>query len=565
GGVTVTLTGSFGDGAAEVLINTVTGLIITPDLYTPDRIEFTAPEGADTMELSLAVDGTSAPYMTTTVVAGEVIYTQRATTALAFYNPSVTSVYGCIDDGSVTRDCSTTGGEILTVTGENFGDGSGTVSVDVGGIPCDNVTLMSHQEIQCNCASASGGWDLPLTVTVGGRSGSLNGAVSFTGPVVDDFSSITDADPLGGETLTLTGMNFTDLAVVTYGPTGTEFQCLVAFQDFNLIQCFLSRGLGGPYQVHVRIADIEARPTTSTITYATPSIIDKTLRLSEEDTGDATLVLTELPARVWFDATGIPGGMLDYVDIFYTDGTQEQECVDAVLTEDASGQQIGCKVWTNLSTDDIPMGPSHLELRLPGVVVDGTDLLFFPASCPTLDSISGCMDSGATTEDCPTMGGVTLTITGSGFTPSTVVLVDGATAPSVFVSATVLTFTLPEGVGPAMVQVRQDGCEAPPLGFSYAAPAVTGVEGCPGSLEGPTYDCPKEGGTMIYIDGMNFGASGASVLVGGRPCTGVTHDFMNPHNRLSCLLPAGSGVDVPVTVINGFISSPSGTLSYQTP
>lgn len=48
-------------------------------------------------------------------------------------------------------------------------------------------------------------------------------------------------------------------------------------------------------------------------------------------------------------------------------------------------------------------------------VVLSEDRVNFPASLPTITRVSGCNDEGAMTKDCPTRGGVMLTIEGSNF------------------------------------------------------------------------------------------------------------------------------------------------------
>lgn len=50
---------------------------------------------------------------------------------------------------------------------------------------------------------------------------------------------------------------------------------------------------------------------------------------------------------------------------------------------------------------------------------------------------------------------------------------------------------------------------------SYSPPVITSVSGCSSTaLAKKTADCDRLGGTTITIQGSNFGAAGATVLIG---------------------------------------------------
>ncbi len=569
GGVTWTLVGSFGDGSGATLEDLADALQLTPVSYAPDQVVLTTPPGALDREITFtASGGTPVPYLEPTVVSGQRAFLQRATVPLGYLAPTVTAVSGCTVDGNVTRDCDFNGGLTLVVSGTDFGDDPAAITVDVDGTACTVTDLIQpHQELTCLLdARPTGGWDLPLTVTVGGRSGTLSGAVSFSGPVVDDFVDVVGASPAGGQSLTLTGTGFGGGSVaVTYGPTGVEFSCAVTSVTDTEIQCILDAGIGMGYPVHVQVGQQQARPTTSTISYAQPSLVAGSLRDADLGTGSATLSLTALPTRVWFDVDDV-GPDLSLLTVIYTDGTGEQECLDPVLSTASGTLSLGCVVWTNLSTDDVPLGPSTFEIRVPGGASDpGPDTLDYPSACPTLTGLSGCVDAAPTTGECTTEGGVTITAQGTGLTAATEVLVDGMAAAGYPVSATAWAFTLPPGVGTAQVTLREHGCSSAPLTLGYAAPAVTRVEGCPEQYGDTTNDCPTGGNIIIYVSGENFGPSGAAILVGGLPCTNVYAPTGDPHHRLACTLGPGTGVDLPVVVINGRVSTQTGTLSYAVP
>ena len=75
-------------------------------------------------------------------------------------------------------------------------------------------------------------------------------------------------------------------------------------------------------------------------------------------------------------------------------------------------------------------------------------------------------------------------------------------------------------------------------------------------------DCPNQASNAtLAVNGINFGANGAVMLVGGLPCALTVFT----HTSLACSLPYGHGVDIPVVVVQsgGSVSSDSASLSFQ--
>jgi len=135
--------------------------------------------------------------------------------------------------------------------------------------------------------------------------------------------------------------------------------------------------------------------------------------------------------------------------------------------------------------------------------------------------------------------------------------------------------TLPAGVGETRAVVaRVCGLLSEEVwSVGYGAPAIQMLEGClqaapSGSARGATpahlTDCPREAGASITLRGENFGASKASVLVGGDDCVDVTHDANQPHNVIVCRLPGGAAEMQPILLFqNGGSRSPRALVSYQ--
>ncbi len=68
-------------------------------------------------------------------------------------------------------------------------------------------------------------------------------------------------------------------------------------------------------------------------------------------------------------------------------------------------------------------------------------------------------------------------------------------------------------------------------------------------------DCPRRTGTTLTLEGMNFGAAGAVVLVGSSLCLPAHQDVRRPHRLVTCILPDATGLQLPVLLLQGL--SPS--------
>jgi 6-phosphogluconolactonase (cycloisomerase 2 family) len=129
-------------------------------------------------------------------------------------------------------------------------------------------------------------------------------------------------------------------------------------------------------------------------------------------------------------------------------------------------------------------------------------------------------------------GGAILTLTGTGFTPTTQAFLGGEACTILSVDAGVLTCMAPVwSFGPGIVDVRvEDGDRSSTLyaAFEYivAGPMATVTQ------VSPTFG-PVGGGAIITISGYDFDP-GATVTIGGRPCA---VQAVSP-SSIECLTPA---------------------------
>ncbi|MCM2277910.1 MAG: IPT/TIG domain-containing protein [Oligoflexia bacterium] len=170
-----------------------------------------------------------------------------------------------------------------------------------------------------------------------------------------------------------------------------------------------------------------------------------------------------------------------------------------------------------------------------------------PAAAPVVSAVTPV--SG------PKNGGTTITLSGTGFSSGIAVSVGGSDCTGVMVSSagTLSCVTPAHGAGVVDITVTNpDGQTGSLAGaFTYndvvlATPTIGSVS--PGS--GTT-----AGGTALTVDGANFEA-GATVILGGASCTGVT---VVSATRITCTTPAHAAGAVDVRVAN--VSGQSGTLA----
>ncbi|MDO8834884.1 MAG: IPT/TIG domain-containing protein [Vicinamibacterales bacterium] len=158
-----------------------------------------------------------------------------------------------------------------------------------------------------------------------------------------------------------------------------------------------------------------------------------------------------------------------------------------------------------------------------------------------------------------TLGGTTVTITGTNFTGTLTVTLGGAAATDVRVSGTTsLTAVTPAHAAGSVdvVVAASTGTATLTAGFAYVTPpgpTVSAVAPVSGSTAG---------GTTLTITGMNF-ASGATVTVGGVAATGVEFVSATSVRAVTGAAPAGAA-DVVVRVGNQAGILPGG-FTYVTP
>ncbi len=174
---------------------------------------------------------------------------------------------------------------------------------------------------------------------------------------------------------------------------------------------------------------------------------------------------------------------------------------------------------------------------------------------PIITKITGCArDVGSTTTDCPTEGGITITLHGTSFTSPPTVFVGGNDCgnATVFDSGTKCSCRLPigTGIGLGVSIAVQDAASIPYNLLSYAVPTVTSVQSDECTQSGSSVMlCPRAGNFTLTVIGRDFGQYAPTVVIGRGFCTDLVPDPIQPHRIVRCKAPSATTLFQPILVL----------------
>lgn len=198
---------------------------------------------------------------------------------------------------------------------------------------------------------------------------------------------------------------------------------------------------------------------------------------------------------------------------------------------------------------------------------------------PRVRSVSGCVDVGATTVDCPSAGGTRLRIQLTSGLPDSataasaelLVRVGGELCTDVdyIADSEAVSCTAPaiDSDEPQLVSVRVwdsgvfgtlqsvDRLALATVSYLTAAteaagvPVVSSVSGCGGRVDTKATACSASTVTVLEVRGSNFGTGDVDVVVGGQSCLDASHNANSPTNLVTCNLQPGEGADLSVVVV----------------
>ncbi|MGE3165736.1 MAG: beta strand repeat-containing protein, partial [Planctomycetota bacterium] len=396
----------------------------------------------------------------------------------------------------------TAGGTAVSIFGSGFGP---TTLVTFGGVSATSVTLISATSLTAvTPPHAPGAFDVTVLDTNG--SSSLAGSFTFAPPPVLLSVSPPSGTPLGGQTLTLAGTGFVpNMSVLIGGQPATGV--LVASPSSATV---LSPA-HAPGVVSVTITTaIGSSILPSGFTYESPPVLLSVSPPAGDSAGGELLTLS---------GTNFTAGATVLLDGQLLSSTFVNASTIQVLSPAHASGQVDVAVSNANGTSTLPNG-----------------FLYLAVDPPTLTSVAPVSGSP--------LGGDSVTLVGTNFTPTTTVTFDGVSASSLtFTSPQSITVTTPPHV-PGTVDVvatTANGSSNLPAAFQYASPPVI-------TAVNPSGGSPL-GGDVVTVSGANLTTS-TVVRFAGAASPGVT--FVDA-NTLEVITPPGpSGpVDVAVENANG--------------
>ncbi|WP_329409986.1 IPT/TIG domain-containing protein [Nocardia vinacea] len=466
GNTSVTITGT---GFVPIVTTVKFGTVATTfTVNSPTQITAIAPPGTGTVQVTVTTSGGG--------ISNGVSYTYLPV-------PSLTSV-------SPTQG-PTTGGNTVTLTGTNL---SGVTAVSFGGTAATSFTVVSNTQITAVAPAGTG--IVQITVTAPG--GTSNGA-TYIYVVVPTITSIspTAGPASGGNSVTVTGTEFTGPLTVRFGTTATTFTVnsstqltAIAPPGTGTVQVTVT-GSGGPSNgVSYTYAGVPA------LTSITPS--------SGPVVGGTTVVLTGTGLST---ASAVKFGATPATSFTVNSATQ----ITAVA----------------------PAGTGTVQVTVTTAGGTSNGVSYTYVAVPTLTTVVPNVG--------PVAGGTTVVLTGTNLTAATAVKFGATPATSFTVnSATQITAVAPAGTGTVQVTVTTAGGTSNGVGYTYVAvPTLTTVVPNVG---------PVAGGTTVVLTGTNLTAATA-VKFGATPATSFT---VNSATQITAVAPAGTGtVQVTVTTAGG--------------
>ncbi|WP_441259775.1 IPT/TIG domain-containing protein [Bradyrhizobium sp. 521_C7_N1_3] len=413
GGTTVTITGTNFTGATAVVFGATAATGFTVNSAT--QITATSPAGTSTIDIRVTTaGGTSA-----TSAADQFTYAP---------SPTVTSI-------SPTAGPQT-GGTVVTITGTNF---TGVTAVSFGGTAA-GFTFNSATSITATSPPGTGVVDVRVTTPGGTSATSAADQFTYAGSPSVTSISPTGGPLAGGTIVTITGANLSGATAVTFGATAA------AGFTVNSATQITATSPAGTGTVDVRVTTVGGTSASSAadqFSYAATPAVTSVAPNAGSTTGGTSVTIT---GTALSGATAVKFGTTNATSFTVNSATS----ITAVSP--AGAGTVDITVMT-------PGGTSATSAS--------DQFSYTPA--PTVGSISP--NSGSA------IGGISVAITGTGFTGATAVKFGANNATSFTVnSATSITATSPPGAGTVDVTVTTGGGTSPTSAadrFTYLSATTT--------------------------------------------------------------------------------------------
>jgi hypothetical protein len=410
--------------------------------------------------------------------------------------PTVSSVSP--NQGSIS------GGISVTISGSGF---VAVPTVTFGGTPATGVAFSSSNSILATVPANTPGAVAVVVTNPDGQSGTLASGYTYSAPPTVTGATPNTGGVAGGTAITIAGTGFAAGATVTVGGTAATG---ISVSSATSITATTPAHPAGAVDIVVTNPDAQSATLANGFTYrAPPTITSLNPGLGGPEGGTfVTIVGTGFVSVPAVSFGGTPA-----TAVFFSSSTS----VSAIAPAHAPGPATVVVTNPDNQSALLVNGFTYLAPPNPAAVSPNTG---------------------------STVGGTTVTVSGSGFVPGATVTFGGTAATGVTVtSANSITATTPaHAAGAVAVVVTNPNNQSGTLqnGFTYVAP--TGPS--------PTAVTPNAGGTSggtgVTITGTNF-VTGATVTFGGTAATGVT---VNSATSITATTPAHAAGAVAVVVTN---------------
>jgi hypothetical protein len=499
GGTSVTLTGTNFSGASAVLFGTVSATFTVNSDTSITAIS--PPQGNGTVDIVVFTPTGNSPANSADR------YTWNAAP-----NPAVSSL--------ATTSGSTAGGTLVTIVGSNF---TGASAVSFGTLAAASFTVNSDTSIAAIAPPQAQG-AVHVQVTTPSGTSTATSADLFTYniapvPVLSSLNAATGGTP-GGTPVTILGSHFTGASSVTFGSLPAASFTINSDTSITAISPPQAAG-----SVNVSVTTPSATSGTLAFVYTNVSAPAPAITSVSPNTGNvAGGQVVTITGSNFSGATSVSFG-----SVAASSFTIQS---DTTLVATAPAQAAGA-VYVRVTTNN-------------GTSTDSSSDQFTYLSAP-VPAVSGLGTSTGTTG-----GGVSVVISGSGFTGATAVLFGSVPASFTFNSDTSITATAPaQAAGVVDVTVTNPSGTSPTVSadqFTYTpapAPVLSSLS---------ANSAPASGGSTITITGSNLLGT-VAVNFGTTPAASFT---INSDTQLTVVVPAApvGTVDVQITTWSG-LSAPS--------
>ncbi|MEU5208658.1 IPT/TIG domain-containing protein [Streptomyces sp. NPDC020742] len=393
----MTLTGTGLSGATAVRFGSTPAASFT--VVSDTQISAVAPAGTGTVQVTVVTPGGTSNGVTFTYVAAPV--------------PSLSSI--------TPNSGATTGGTAVTLTGTGL---SGATAVRFGSTPATSFTVVSDTQITAVAPPGTG--TVQVTVTTPG--GTSNG-LSFTYAATPTLISVspTQGPTAGGNTVTLTGTNFTSASSVTFGATPALSFTVVSSTRIDAVA---PPGTAGAVAVTVTTPGGSSTLPSAYFYVSAPLLTAVTPAVGPLAGGNTVT----LSGSHLIEATAVRFGS-----------------TPAVSFSVVSDAQINAVVPAGV------VGPVNVTVTSAGGTSNPVSYTYLAA--PVVIAISPTQG--------PAAGGNTVTLTGTGLGPTTQVLFGGTPTSFTVVSDThVVVDALSGAPGPVNISVVTPGGTSTPVVYT---------------------------------------------------------------------------------------------------